>query len=146
MKGQSLVVQFMLFFMIGLGLFITIGGIFRFHSDVLREDVAEASRELISSYISSIAISMASNCKDCNFTTYSLKLQSITANYLTSLNFSTATGLHVSSEPGGGNASASLHNLNESFVLIGNAPSSKSIVLKLNNTSRKQEFNLTYKP
>jgi len=142
MKGQSLIVQFLLFFVLGLALFASIGGIFRFHSDILREDVAEANRKLIGSYISSIAISMASNCKECNSTTFSLKLENVTANYVMVLSLS-SKGLQIFSEPAGGNTSVSIHNLNESFSLNRNASSTLPITLKFNNTSHKAELNLT---
>ncbi len=142
MKGQSLIIQFLLFFVIGLALFTTISGIFRLHSEVLRSDIAESSRELTASYISSIAISMASNCKDCNFTTYSLKLENTTANYMHILNLS-SRGLRIFSEPEGGSSNVSIHLLNQTLTMGRAAFSTEPIILRFNNTGNKGELNLT---
>jgi len=136
MKGVSLVVQFLLFFLIGLGLFTSIGGIFRTQSDIIREDVSEANRKLIGSYISSIAISMASNCKECNYSSVSLELEQTKANYILVLNFS-SKGLQIFSEPEGRNTSASIHLLNNSLSLSRNASSYYPIILVLNGTSNQ---------
>ena len=136
MKGQSLIVQFLLFFMIGLGLFGAIGGIFRLQSDIIREDIAKANRNLINSYVSSIMVSMANSCKECDFINYSIRLKNVTANYLMVLNLS-KKGLQVSSEPGGGINSTSIHNLNYTLELGGNASSSHTIILRFNSTSKR---------
>lgn len=135
--------QFLLFFVIGLALFATIGGIFRLHSEVLRSDIVESNRKLIASYISSIAISMASNCKDCNFTSYSLKLKNTTANYIHILNLS-SKGLQIFSEPEGGSSNVSIHLLNQTLKLSRAAFSTEPIILSFNNTGNKGELNLTH--
>jgi hypothetical protein len=132
MKGQTLIVQFLLFFLIGLGLFVTIGGAFRLHSDLLREDIAKADRNLVGSYISSLAVSMVNSCKECDSITHTVKLEETTANYVTVLNLSNQ-GLKVSSEPGEKIIITSLHNIKPPIELIdSSASSTKPIRLTYN--------------
>ena len=143
MKGQSLVVQFLLFFLIGLGLFTAIGGIFRLQSDIVRGDTAEINRKLIGSYVSSLAISMSSSCKECDFINQTIKLKNVTANYIVNLSI-TRDGLQISSEPGGGKSFASIHKLGQTYDMKGNASSPLTVLLELNNT--RGTLNMTNKP
>ncbi len=129
MKGQSLVLQFLLFFIIGLALFISISGFFRIQSDIFRQDVAEFNRKLTGSYLSSLAISMAS-CKECDIITSTVKLRNTTASYIFELSLS-EKGLKVSSEPDGQKYLAGMHNLNYSLGLTGTSASSYPITLTL---------------
>ncbi|MBI4010090.1 MAG: hypothetical protein HY361_02770 [Candidatus Aenigmarchaeota archaeon] len=133
MKGQSLVVQFLLFFIIGLGLFIAIGGAFRLQADIIREDVAEANRELIASYISSIAVSLTNTCKECDYINYTIKLKELNANYIQRLRLADY-GLQIFSTPSGGNISDTIHLLNNTIDLCGNAASPYPITLIFNKT------------
>lgn len=141
MKGQSLIVQFLLFFLIGLALFTSIAGIFRLQSDIVRGDIAESNRKLVNSYLSSAAISMANSCKECDFMNYSLKLKNLTANYFVTFGLS-KSGILISSEPGGGNFSSSMHNLNRSLVIGGGGTSAYPIILRLNKTINQLDMSI----
>lgn len=118
MKGQSLVLQFLLFFIIGLGLFLSIGGFFRLQSDIFREDIANSTRKLLNSYISSMIVTQEATCKGCDFVEILVKLENTTANYFYEL-FLGSPGLFIRSQPGGKGYVASIHNLNSTFDLSG---------------------------
>ena len=141
MKGQSLIVQFLLFFVIGLGLFAAISGIFRTQSDIIREDISTSNRELTASYLSSIAVSMATSCKGCNITASTVYLRNITAGKVTEMKLS-GSGLKVTSLPDGGSFSTTMHNLHKSHILQGTTVTALPVVLSYNNTKNKQEFTL----
>lgn len=139
MKGQSLVVQFLLFFVIGLGIFAAIGGVFRLQSDIVRGDIAEANRKLVGSYLSSIAVSMSSTCKECDFINQTLKLKNVTASYIVRFSL-TKNGLDIFSEPGGGKNSVSFHNLGQAFDMNGNGASPFPIIFSSNNKLGKLQM------
>jgi hypothetical protein len=136
-KGQSLIIQFLLFFVIGLAMFVSIGNIFKLQSDIFREDVADQARKLINSYISSMAIAAHIACMECDnqnncgacSNNFLIELANTTANYFFEVNLS-KSGLKILSYPGGMSYSSSMHNLNESIqTLSGSAPSVKPIIL-----------------
>ena len=138
MKGQSLVVQFLLFFLIGLALFITISGFFRAQSDIFREDIVELNRKLAGSYISYLSVAMSS-CKECGSISSTFKLKNTTANYIFEFILS-ASGLKVSSLPGGGDNLINMHNLQDTFTLMGTASSFRDMILKFDRSQNSFEI------
>ena len=82
-KGQSLVIQFVLFFIIGFAMFIAIGNFFKLQSDDIRIDVGELSTRLTSSYLNSRIIRLIDSCKECNFGNFTFRLENTSAGYNT---------------------------------------------------------------
>lgn len=111
-KSQALIFQFVLFFIIGFSLFLMIGNLFRFHSDIIRGDVADLELKLANSYISSIVITSVDSCKGCDEVNMKFTLKDITGTYpiidfKNGLNVSIIDKYHFSS----------LNNLNETLDL-----------------------------
>jgi hypothetical protein len=138
-KSQSLIIQFVLFFLIGFSLFLTIGNFFRAQSDSFRSGIVEKTLELTDSYLSSIAINSVDTCKQCDFVTTSVKVENTTAGYFLQADASTPTGIAVSTAPDYGIFLSSLHNLNESLTLSGEAYSTEAITLTFNRTKNELE-------
>jgi hypothetical protein len=127
MKGQWLVIQFVLFFLIGLTIFIAIGNLFKLRADIFREDVANSTRKLINSFVSSLVVS-SFTCKECEYSKISVKLENTTAEYFFDI-YLNNSGINVVSQPGGKNYLSSAHNLNSTLNFSGHSTSVKTITL-----------------
>jgi hypothetical protein len=137
MKGQSLIIQFVLFFIIGFTLYLTIGNFFRFQSDVFREDITRESLKLVNSYLSSNMIMAADSCKQCDYVNLTFKIENTTAGYFYNLDLSNSQ-VNVSVPPyTNKNFITSGHNLNTSFSSTGKSISSKTLTLTLNRTKNE---------
>ncbi|GEM_PF-1323960 len=134
-KGQTLIVQFIIFFLVGLSLFTIIGSFFKFQTDIFREDVANDFRKLSNSYISAIAITLFDTCKMCDNVNISVKIPTMAADYFHDFEVVNNT-LKVTSRPGENAITTSLHNLNWTINLSGGAPSAKIIVLTIENKNK----------
>lgn len=137
-KGQWLVIQFVLFFLIGLIIFIAIGNIFKIRADNFREDIANSTRKLINTYASSLIINSFTNCKDCDYSKVSVKVENTTAEYFFEI-YAGGYGLNVVTQPGGKNYTSSIHNLNSTLALSGSSTSVKTIILTLTKSLNKLE-------
>jgi hypothetical protein len=131
-KAQSVVIQFLLFFLIGFALFISIGSFFKYQSDLFRQTIASSGLNLTSSYLTSAIIAMNS-CKQCDFVNLTLSVYNTTAGYPiiimvvnSKLNISSLAGFVESSS----------HNL-LSYTLRarGSSSSSKPIILTFNKNN-----------
>lgn len=128
-KGQSQVIQFILFFMIGLALFLTIGGVFRGRVDFFAEDIAEQNRRTINSYFSAIAIEALVSCKECDNFNSTTRMSNTTAGSFTQIALND-TNLIAISLPGGKQHATSAHNILLGLAGAGGLQiSSKPIVL-----------------
>ncbi|MEM5815227.1 MAG: hypothetical protein QXD89_01925 [Candidatus Aenigmatarchaeota archaeon] len=67
MRAQTQIVQFILFFLIGLSVFSAIYSFLFYHSRVVQSYTSSLYREIISNYISSSFIDLVVYCKECNF-------------------------------------------------------------------------------
>jgi hypothetical protein len=110
-KGQSLVVQFVIFFLIGFTLFISTGSIFKYQSDMFRERNIESSLNLSNSYLSSVIISAIDSCKECDFVSITTKMQNMTAGYILEFELTKASGLNVSIPQIKKYSNSTVHNL-----------------------------------
>lgn len=126
-KGQRLIVQFVLFFLLGFALFLGISNYFRNRMDVSREDIASASVKALHSYIGSFIVS-ANSCKECDTFEVHLDLENSTANYFIEFSLDDE-GLGVSTSPKSKVFKSSVHNLNEDYSMSGEAASVKPINL-----------------
>jgi hypothetical protein len=135
-KGQSIVIQFLLFFVIGFSIFISLGSFFNYHSELFKQTILSSGMNLTSSYISSAVIAMVDSCKKCDFVNLTIKTHNTSAGYPilikgenTQLNISTPFQ----------SLSTTLHNfLNESRI-TGSSSSSKPIILTFNRTNNNLE-------
>jgi len=131
MKSQSLIVQFVLFFVIGLGVFLSLGNLFKFQSEIVRRDVINNSVKLTNSFLSSNIISAVVSCKQCDLVSTNIKLEKTVAGFFTEIRLN--KGLNTSID--GQSFSSSVHNLNESInSMSGEASSVKAITLMFNRT------------
>ncbi len=137
MKGVSATFQFLLFFVIGLALFISISSVFRLQLDIFREEVADSTRKIDSSFVSALAI-LERGCISCDVTSLSFKFQNSTANYFYVVS-SSADGIKISTEPGGKSVSSSVHNLASTLSMSGSKSSTETITLTLTKTQNKLE-------
>lgn len=109
-KGQSQIIQFILFFMIGLALFLTIGGVFRGRLDFFAEDIADQNRKTINGYFSGLMVEELVSCKECDNVNLTTKLSNTTAGSFTQVGLN-STYLTTLSQPGAKQFSGKAHNL-----------------------------------
>ena len=126
MKGQSLIVQFVMFFVIGFILFLSVGNFFRYQADRSASEIVSDSLRLANTYISSVSISLIDSCKKCDVVTYKIVLSNKTAGSF--FEISLQKELNVST-PENKFFTSSIHNLNFSTSLSGSAASNKPISL-----------------
>ena len=126
MKGQSLIIQFLVFFLIGFSLFISIGTFFKYQSDLFRDEITSSSIKLANSYISSNIITLLKNCKQCDTATISTSISNLTAGEAIQINLS-SSGLNTSMPTKYFNSP--VHNLNYSLAFSGKSYSFKPITL-----------------
>lgn len=134
-KAQSIIIQFMIFFLAGLGVFISIGLLLRVQTDRFREDVASASLKLSSSYLTSAAIA-AVGCRECNVTENKLVIGNATAGYFTEV-FLSSSGIRTATAPPSKQFTSTMHNLKDTLQLSGQAPSIKTITLTYERDQNK---------
>jgi len=133
MKSQSVIVQFILFFVIGLGVFLSLGNLFKFQSEIVRKDVINNSVELTNSFLSSKIISVVDSCKQCDFVSLDIRLEKTVAGFFTEIDLSNK-GLNTSID--GQSSISSIHNLNETIsTMSGEASSVKAITLMFDRTN-----------
>jgi len=140
-KGQSLIFQFILFFLVGLALFIGIGNFFRAQSDILRKDASGLSVEVINNYISSAAVASIDSCKECGTVENKLRISDTVFGYFLKVSLA-SNGLTISTPPPDRNYTSSVNNLNASVnMAVGSAPSIEPINLTYNRNQNKLEIN-----
>lgn len=128
-KAQSQIIQFILFFMIGLALFLTIGGVFRGRLDFFTEDIAEQNRRTINNYFSALTVGALVSCKECDSFNITTKLSNTTAGSFTQVALN-STDLITLTQPGAKQYSGKAHNLIASLVGAGGVgTSNRPIVL-----------------
>ena len=137
-KSQSLLIQFVLFFIIGFSLFLLIGNFFKYQSELFRTDIIDLSLKLTNSYFSSFAINSIDSCKQCDYVENSIKLEPTTAGYFFETTFS-SEGLDVSTAPTHNSFVSSVHNLNESHNMNGKSSSAETITLTCSRTKNELE-------
>jgi len=133
-KGQTNVVQFVLFFLVGLAIFTAIGNFFRVQSEILRDDLSEYSVEMINGYMSSIIMTSVDGCKGCDTVENTIKLSDTVFGYFLEIEIDDDEMLTVYTVPDSAEHTSSIHNLKESI----------SISTPLGAVSTIQPINLTY--
>jgi len=140
-KGQSLVIQFVLFFIIGFTIFLSISNFFKIQSDALSSDALSYGLELTNSYLSSSALNLITTCKLCTISNATINLANTTAGYYIVAGFS-SKGLDTSTPYVSKKIYAStMHNINESVIVAaGRASSAKPISLTYSRTKNQLEI------
>jgi hypothetical protein len=147
MKGQSTILQYVLFFAIGISLFTTLGNILfsQYHS--FNRDLKFSTAMLTNSFISSEIVYLSSQCKQCqqinrtlifvsDQTSQTLKFQNIFADFQLRLNNS---GLEIKDFMTDIFYLSPIHNLNSTI----NFTDSKGLLAKqLTLTYNKTKNNL----
>lgn len=126
MKGQTLIIQFILFFLIGFSLFTSIGLFFQYQSQIFRNDVTNYNLQLINSYISSVALTEAVTCKQCDFVNITVRIQNTTAGNFFEIGM-TSIGINTTVPKSKNTVITSIYNLNSSYILSGFSASIKPI-------------------
>ena len=135
MKAVSLIIQFVLFFTIGLGFFLLAGNLFRFQSNLIKQDILDTGSGLALSQISAISIKAVDSCKSCDNVTIKADLKPI-AGY--SPTYQLSSGVILEIEPENKLAQSSLHNLDQSLTFdAAKISSAKSIALTYDRTKNK---------
>jgi hypothetical protein len=139
-KGQSFVIQFIMFFMIGMGMFIMLGNFFKFESENIKNQLIDYSTEMIGSYVSSMVVSAVEGCQNCGVVEYDFRLAKTYTGHFIEIDLSDR-GVSVISAPEASVYDSSLNNLNESIDITDSSVSSmKTINLTYNKNQNKLEI------
>ncbi len=126
MKGQTLIIQFILFFLIGFSLFASTGLFFQAQSQIFKNDISTYNLKLINSYFSSIALTEVVSCKQCDFINVTVKTQNTTGGNFFEIGMS-SNGVNTTIPQTDQNISTPIYNLNSSYILSGFSASIKPI-------------------
>ncbi len=129
MKGQSQIIQFILFFMIGMAVFFWIGTTFRDRVDVFSGDILEFNRREMNSHFSALAVQGLTQCKQgCENVNFTTRLSNTTAGAFTEFSLN-SSHLTVTSRPDNDEFAGEMHNATYGINKIGKVTSNKPIVL-----------------
>jgi len=137
MKGQTLIIQFILFFIIGFSLFTSLGFFFKYQSDILKESVQNFNLKLVNSYISANALTAVLSCKQCDFIKITTTLPTSMSGNVFEIGM-TQNGINTTVPLSQKNITTSLYNLNSSYNMSGLAASIEPISI----TFTKSQNNL----
>lgn len=134
-KGQSIIIQFLTFFVIGFFVFISIGMFFKYQSDLFRDSILASNVNLTSSYLSAATVVLVDGCKECDFSTLTVRLKNTSAGY--PIEFAIKDSKLVTSIPGTDYLLAtSIHNLLlDTIAASGSSSSVEPIILMFNRTN-----------
>lgn len=134
-KGQSIIIQFLTFFLVGFFIFLSIGIFFRYQSNLFRQNVLSSNINLTSSYLSSIAIVLADSCKECDFASQRVKIQNATTGYPLKVEIKDST-LETSAPTTSELMATTIHNmLLDTLKASGSSSSTKPIILTFTRTN-----------
>ena len=126
MKAASLILQFLIFFIIGLGFFLLAGNLFRFQSDLIKQGIIDSGSSLALSEISAASIRAVNSCKSCENVTIKIDQRRIAGSIPI---YQLSNGVTIELEAENELSQSSMHNLNYSMTLGGKASASKPIAL-----------------
>jgi hypothetical protein len=139
-KGQSLIIQFVIFFLIGFSIFVSTGNVFRYQSDIFRDNNIDSGIKLANSYLSSLVISAVDTCKECDFMSITTKTQNTTAGYILDFELNKNYGLNVSIFQIKRYYTSTIHNIISSLSeCSGSSASTEPISLTFNRNQNKLE-------
>lgn len=136
MKAASLILQFVIFFTIGSGFFLMAGNLFKFQSDLIKQDIIDSVSNLSVSEISASSIIAVNSCKSCGNISVKLDQKPIAGNnptYRFSNGIINALILEIEAE--NKMSQSSMHGLNYSVTSDAiEVSSSKAITLTYDRT------------
>jgi hypothetical protein len=133
-KGQSQIIQFMMFFIIGLAIFIVVSNVFNDRLDFYGKDVADANRKLLNTHFSALVVQAMVSCKECDEFSSTTKIGNVTAGSVTEVGVNDEE-LAVISQPQGTEFSGGAHNMLEGLVAAGgSALSTQPIMISYSKT------------
>lgn len=132
MKGQSQIIQFMLFFFVGLSVFLAISGVYKSELDIFGNTVSSKDAQLMNSFVSENFIYERS-CLSCDTINVTINPQNPEGIFLqTVLN---STSLQVVSYPNLQSTYSAMHNtLYSVATAIGQASTGQPIILSFIKT------------
>ncbi|MDI6806370.1 MAG: hypothetical protein QMD14_00970 [Candidatus Aenigmarchaeota archaeon] len=137
-KSQALIIQFILFFLIGIAIFVAVGNLFRLQLDIFTSDVLTESLGLTNSYVGSIVIYSTIGCKQCDWINFTVTLPEKITHHYYKINFANK-GINVSALDRPEYFFSSPHNLNYTINLSGEVFSAQPIFLTFDGTNYKLE-------
>lgn len=127
--GQSPVIEFVIFFVVGMTLFVSVGNFFRLQSEAMQAQLSGNAFELLGNYFASAAVTAVDACKQCGTVENGLRISDTTFGYYLEVS-SDQNGLSVSTAPRTHSFNTSVNNLNASVTFLpGSAPSLETINL-----------------
>ena len=138
-KGQSLVVQFVIFFLIGFAVYLMVSGFFNYQSELYRQDIVDSGVNLTASQLSSAVISLVEGCKACDQINMTLNMRNFTANYPLEIDFS-SSGFKMFVPVVEQTFESPIHNINSYLTIIDSVVlSTRPINLMFDKTQNKLE-------
>jgi len=138
--GQSQIIQFIIFFLVGMTLFIGVGNFFRMQADALQTELSDSSFELIGNYFASAAVAAVDACKQCGTVESNLRISDSVFGYYLQISLG-QDGLTVATAPPTKSFKTSVNNLNASVLFVaGSAPSIQPINLTYDRNQNRLEI------
>ena len=138
--GQSQIMQFILFFLVGMTLFVGVGNFFRIQSELLQAELSNSSFELIGNYFASAAVVSVDGCKRCGNVENTLRIGDSVFGYYLQIALG-PDGLTVATAPPTNSFKTSVNNLNASVSFVpGSAPSIQPINLTYDRNQNRLEI------
>ncbi len=134
MKAVSLIVQFILFFLIGLSVFLSVGMLFSNQYVLVREDILEERIKNVANYFASQIISLYISCIECDYASLTINPENIQHPYKIYLH---EDNLTISVLDIGKNYSIKLNNFNQTLIFSGEAFSGRPVILTLEKSNNK---------
>jgi len=135
MKAASLIVQFVLFFTIGLSFFLLAGNLFRFQSDLIKQEILDRGSTLLVKQLSALSIVAVDSCKSCDSVSIKISPKTI-AGYSPVYQLSGGVILKIEAENKA--VQSTIHNLHHSITFdTKEVSSSKDITLTYDRTKNK---------
>ncbi|MCX6820779.1 MAG: hypothetical protein NT016_02425 [Candidatus Aenigmarchaeota archaeon] len=139
-SGQSQMIQFIIFFLVGMTLFIGIGNFFRIQSESLQSELSSSAFELMGNYFASAAVASVDACKQCGIVENDLRISDTVFGYYLRLSAS-GSGLSVATAPPTHSYNTSVNNLNATVTFVqGSAASIQPINLTYDRNQNTLEI------
>ena len=116
-SGQSQIMQFIIFFLVGMTLFVGIGNFFRIQSESLQSELSGRAFELMGNYLASAAVVSVDACKQCGSVENDLRISDTVFGYYLQLS-SSGSGLSVATAPPTQSYNTSVNNLNATVTFV----------------------------
>lgn len=138
--GQSHIIEFVIFFLIGIALFAGVGNFFRIQAESLQSELSGSAFELIGNYFASAAVASVDACKQCGSVENDLRISDSVFGYYLQLSLAD-DGLTVATAPATKSFTTSANNLNASVTFVsGSAPSIQPINLTYDRNQNTLEI------